>query len=139
MCIFGLSPLFLSLLASTFFTDAQSGLDVTRFLAFLAVITGIVYVLGALIFRLLPPNTSHPTPTETEPISSSASEDDLERLRSDDERDPLLHDQRAVNADEPYFSKPVVQDGSTLDLIKDPDFWLLAVFSLLILGVVSQS
>lgn len=137
MCIFGLSPLFLTLIASTFFTNADSGLDVTSFLTFLAVITGLVYVLGAFILRALPPNTSDPLPTLSEPVVPSTSNEDLEPSVVD-EHAPLLHNKRTDDPVEPHSNKLDVRDGSVLALVKDPHFWLLAIFSLLILGAVSH-
>lgn len=139
MCIFGLSPLFLSLIASTFFTNAHSGLDVTNFLTFLAVITGLVYVLGAFILRALPPNTSDPLPTLSEPIVPSTSNEDPEPSDSANERAPLLPHKTTDDPAEPHSKKLHAQGGSALALVKDPHFWLLAVFSLLILGAVSHS
>lgn len=141
MCIFGLSPLFLSLIASTFFTNAHSGLDVTNFLTFLAVITGLVYVLGAFILRALPPtpNPSDPLPTLSEPIVPSTSNEDPEPSDPADERAPLLPNKRTDDPPEPHSKRLHAEDGSALALVKDPHFWLLAVFSLLILGAVSHS
>ncbi|KAH9934659.1 MFS general substrate transporter [Fomitopsis serialis] len=49
LAIFGLSPLFLSWIATEFFTPTDGVLDVTRFFTFMALLTGVVNFLGALI------------------------------------------------------------------------------------------
>ncbi|KAI9446421.1 MFS general substrate transporter [Lactarius indigo] len=82
MTVFGLSPLFLSLLASTFFTDPSTGLDVPRFLNFLALTSGIVHLIGAFNMRLC----KHQCIAPSMPASASTSDEE----RSIDEREPLL-------------------------------------------------
>ena len=51
MSIFGLSPLFLSLVASKLFTASDQTLDIPGFFTFMAVITGVVHCASTLVFR----------------------------------------------------------------------------------------
>ncbi|KAJ3542564.1 hypothetical protein NM688_g5958 [Phlebia brevispora] len=48
MALFGSSPLVLAALAAYLFTDSSIGLNVSSFLAFLAVITGVTHLFGAV-------------------------------------------------------------------------------------------
>ncbi|KAI0050909.1 MFS general substrate transporter [Auriscalpium vulgare] len=125
--LFGLSPLFLSFVASTFFTDPVTGLNVTKFLTFLAITAGSVHFVGAFNLRL--PSTVSPTalePQETTPLSDN----DVEGQSGADERDPLLpHKPRAE-----VTVVPVEEDGSALDLLRDPQFWWLACIVMITLG-----
>ncbi len=81
MALFGLSPLFLSVLASSFFTDPVSGLDVTRYVAFIGILAGVVHVIGAINLRT-------PKPLESSTIQSIDDEEadmDDEAMSSDAE------------------------------------------------------
>jgi hypothetical protein len=126
MAFFGLSPLFLSLLASTYFTDPTTGLDVTRFLMFLAIASGIVHVIGAFTLRI--PTSQCGVASQPDSVVSGRDEES-----SIDERQPLLPQKaprsggQAVRADE----------GSVLHLFRDPYFWSLAFIILIITGSVS--
>ena len=51
MSIFGLSPLFLSLVASKLFTSSDQTLDIPGFFTFMAVFTGVVHCASTLVFR----------------------------------------------------------------------------------------
>ncbi|KAF8478643.1 major facilitator superfamily domain-containing protein [Russula ochroleuca] len=123
MAFFGLSPLFLSLLASTYFTDPTTGLDVTRFLMFLAIASGIVHVIGAFTLRI--PTSQCGVASQPDSVVSGRDEES-----SIDERQPLLPQKaprsggQAVRADE----------GSVLHLFRDPYFWSLAFIILIITG-----
>jgi hypothetical protein len=121
MALFGLSPLFLSLLASTFFTTADTGLDVAHFLKFLAIFAGAIQLFGALNLK---------TPLVTE-ISSSPT-DDPERSNIN-ERTALLPGKSI-----PEAVAPANEDGSAFDLFQDSSFWILAVIVLVNLGLVSS-
>ncbi|KAI0713812.1 hypothetical protein C8Q76DRAFT_693615 [Earliella scabrosa] len=52
MSIFGLSPLFLSLIASFKFTPPGETLDIPRFFTFMAVATGMIHLTSAFVFRV---------------------------------------------------------------------------------------
>ncbi|KZS99053.1 MFS general substrate transporter [Sistotremastrum niveocremeum HHB9708] len=54
MSIFGLSPLFLSLIAGKFFVAPGDTLDITRYTCFLAILTGCVHIIGACNLRVYP-------------------------------------------------------------------------------------
>lgn len=127
MALYGLSPLFLTFLASTFFTDLSTGLDIPRFLNFLALTSGTIHLLGAFNMRLYKPQ--HMAPST--PASASTSDEE----RSVDEREPLL-------TNKPYRSDsqitPVGEGRSVIELFKDSHFWLLALVALIILGSVSR-
>jgi hypothetical protein len=130
MALFGLSPLFLSLLASKYFTDPSTGLNVTHFLFFLALTSGIIHLVGAFILHF-PKSHKVTSASECAPSTVATSYDEE---CSVDECQPLLINEvpqsnvQAMSVDE---------GGSILRLLKDPHFWLLALISLIILGSVS--
>lgn len=125
MAFFGLSPLFLSLLASRYFTEPTTGLNVTRFLMFLAIASGITHLIGAFTLRI-PSRVA----SQSDSVPSGGDEES-----SIDERQPLLPQKtsrsgvQAVRADE----------VSVLHLLRDPYFWSLAFIMLVILGSVRFS
>jgi hypothetical protein len=127
MTFFGLSPLFLSLLASRYFTDPTTGLNVTHFMIFLAVASGITHLIGAFTLRI--PTSQCGVASESDSVVSGNDEES-----STDERQPLLPnktpcpDVQAVHADE---------GSSVLHLFRDPSFWSLAFIVLMIIGCVS--
>jgi hypothetical protein len=127
MALFGLSPLFLCFLASTFFTDPSTGLDVPRFLKLLALTSGVIHLLGAFNMRLCKPQCIAPS------TPGSASTSDGER--SIDEREPLLPS-KPHRSDSQII--PVGEGRSVIELFKDSHFWLLALVALIILGSVSR-
>jgi hypothetical protein len=127
MALFGLSPLILSLLASTFFTDPSTGLDVPRFLNFLAITSGIIHLLGA--FNMRSCKLQSISPSTPAPATTSDEE------RSIDEREPLLPN-KSHRPDSPII--PVGEGRSVIELLKDSHFWLLALVALIILGSVSR-
>jgi MFS family permease len=109
--IFGLSPLFLSLLASAFFIDpATEVVDCSRFLRFLAFATGIIHIVSGIGMRAVPPEQEHP------PIIPSVEAAD----ETPTERTALIQKPDS-NSD---------HDKSLLALLRIPDFWYLtcAVF-----------
>jgi MFS family permease len=110
MALFGLSPLFFTMIAERFFTDPMSGLSVVQYLNCLSVIAGVVYFLGALF---LPRGRPSHECSQSEPH---------------DERTPLL----AAPGSEEAISRS--GDASLLSLFTDANFWLLALTVLLTLG-----
>ena len=126
MTLFGLSPLFLSLLASRYFTDSSMGLDVTHFLCFLAVASGITHLVGAFTLHISKPLCN------TTSISEDATSCDEES--SIDERRPLLRNKAPLSS---MRAIPSDEGTSVLYLFRDPYFWLLALVMLIILGSVS--
>lgn len=108
--VFGLSPLFLSLLASNLFTTA-SGLQVIPFLRFLAICTGVVHLCGFVTLRI-------PKPTPLPPAQPS-------------EHTPLL---QLASGESGTQQQP--RDDSLLGLLSDRFFWILFLACVLTLGYV---
>ncbi|KAF7978143.1 hypothetical protein HWV62_17468 [Athelia sp. TMB] len=118
MALFSLSPLFLSFIASNLFSDAETGLDVAHFLEFLSIVTGCVYLIGALNLRL-------PDVREEPPLDSQ------EQTSDPDERTALLPGKPSDSV-APQATQLV--GGSTLDLLRDMNFWLLFASVATVLG-----
>jgi hypothetical protein len=121
MALFGLSPLILSFFASTWFTDAQGGLNVSGFTAFLAILTGVVHIFGAI-------NMTVEVQPIQDPLSASPTiEGPPEDADANSETTPLL---------------PTKSDFQTYDrvwnVLRDYHFWVLALVILLTLGSVRQ-
>ncbi|KAI0363478.1 MFS general substrate transporter [Pilatotrama ljubarskyi] len=139
MSIFGLSPFFLSLISSRYFTAPGKTLDVAGFFTFMTVLTGSVHLVSTLIFRANPVPRQDST-METETGSGEGPSTDPEHSDTPsalEEAEPLL----ANNARKPKDPATVhvipvqqPQDGSTLDLFKDPCFWVLALWMLIVVG-----
>ncbi|KAJ7905378.1 MFS general substrate transporter [Mycena olivaceomarginata] len=109
--LFGLSPLVLSFVASSFFTDSvDKSLDIIQFLNFLAVLAGIIHLIGALNLRV--PDAQNPTTEHP-------------RIEEADETTALLRpdNRRCNNA-----------NGSSLDLVRDPYFCIFFLFLAVVLG-----
>ncbi|ETW85749.1 hypothetical protein HETIRDRAFT_379852 [Heterobasidion irregulare TC 32-1] len=128
MALFGLSPLFLSLIASRFFTDPIAGLNVTQFLTFHAVAAGLVHLLGA--FNLHTPSVSTRLSSLSEESSSFADSDPEESLEPT-ERTPFLPGKQK-NVDVQVIL--VDEEASIADLLRDTQFWLLAIIIMFTLG-----
>lgn len=128
MALFGLSPFLLSLLASRCFTDPYTGLDVTRFLSFLALASGIIHLVGAFTLRISTPQCAVASISD----NVTSIDDDESSM---DERQPLLSSKAPRSAVQVI---PVNEGSSILHLLKNAHFWLLALVSLLILGSVSD-
>ncbi|KAH9901081.1 MFS general substrate transporter [Cubamyces lactineus] len=140
MSIFGLSPFFLSLVASTYFTPLEQTLDVPRFFTFMAVLTGIVHFLSTLIFYANPVSREDaPADGLGEGTSTSAESSTHGAL---EEAEPLLADDARPKPKDPTSVHVIPveepQHGSTLDLFKDPHFWVLAFWMLLIVGAAEM-
>ncbi|EAU88607.2 hypothetical protein CC1G_04313 [Coprinopsis cinerea okayama7 len=117
MALFGLSPLFLSVIASRWFTDQSTEtLNVTRYTAFLAISSAAVYFSSALFLHI----NSDVEAT----AASQAASSDIEN-RDADETTSLLSSNR---------KPPTYQEQSVLTLLKKSDFWLLAIFCVVTLG-----
>lgn len=114
MALFGLSPYFLSVVASNFFTEPTSGLlEVVPFLKFMAVLTATTHTLGVFAFR----------------SSSSGNKIKLsnEQERGQADENSRLIPQTPGNNPTRPFPNP----------IRDQNFWLLALCSLCSIGAVS--
>ncbi|KAI0748276.1 MFS general substrate transporter [Daedaleopsis nitida] len=136
MSIFGLSPLFLSLVASSLFTAPGATLDVTSFFTFMAVATGTINFVSALIFRANRAfergagETAVAVPSDAETRGATPSPEEEPLLGSAEDCDTIPKDPVSVHivpVEEP-------QEGSTLDLFKDPYFWVLSFWVALVVG-----
>lgn len=126
MALFGLSPLFLSVLASTWFTNNAGDLEVTNFVAFMAILAGSVHIIGAINLRT-PDTTKMLRSTNNISRRLRDSCEDHEGAHAADERTPLVQISSASSE----------QRQSVLDLLKDPYFLLLGSLVLVALGTVS--
>ncbi|KAH6918692.1 major facilitator superfamily domain-containing protein [Coprinopsis sp. MPI-PUGE-AT-0042] len=113
MALFGLSPLFLSVIASTWFTDpATQILNVASFTGFLSIFSAVVYLSTAYFLHI---NSKEEANEQEEP------EDDQQPT----ETSSLLARDR---------KPPAQAEQSVAALFSKPEFWLLAVFCLITLG-----
>jgi hypothetical protein len=115
MGLFGLSPMFLTTIASAYFTD-DSGLRATKYMLFLATLTFFVHLIGT--FTLNGPNRN-----ETMNMSPSDFVDENSSLISSE------------------FNSSIVQGSHVPERhfpLKDPSFWLLALLCFCTLGSVSN-
>jgi hypothetical protein len=120
MALFGLSPLFLSLIASEGFTSPTAGLDVTRFLKFVAMLTGSTHLIGAFTLR---------TPAIRGDFLIPSQPDSEQEVN---ERSSLLPGSMVEG-------KPAQPNhGSVVKLFSDPCFWILAMILVVALGSVSR-
>lgn len=121
MALFGLSPLILSFFASIWFSDPRRGLDVAGFTAFLAILTGVVHVIGAINMTVEPKSAQ-------DVVSPPSLEDRHEDPEAHSESTPLLP------------QKPPFQTYDRVwDVIRDWHFWVLGLVVLLTLGSVSNN
>ena len=120
--MYGLSPLFLSSFATNIFTDSRSGLDLTKYLTFLALACGTVNLFGACVL--------------TVPDAVLETADD-ESETTIDETTSLLSGSRKLDEE---VRVAVVQEPDELSLVgllKDPYFCVLFVFMSITIGCVS--
>lgn len=107
MALFGLSPLLLSSIASTWFTDGDdASFNLARFLSFLAILSGVVHAIGAL-------NLHVPAPITLASLDEEA-----------DETTTLLPE------------RSTGPSRNSLDLVRDPYFWVLFMLLVVTLGPV---
>lgn len=135
MTLFGLSPLLYSLVATHLFSEPDTGLEVIPFLRFMAVWTAVIHLVGAMTLivpSLEPTPVATPAEVEAEEGTSSGSVTPLV-----DERQPLLPNKSLSLRDEDIDYGPAPEEDKTaLQLLRDPDFWMLFVTVLLTLGAV---
>ncbi|KAF9453242.1 MFS general substrate transporter [Macrolepiota fuliginosa MF-IS2] len=119
MALFGLSPLFLTSVASNWFTNRYTGvLQVVRFTAYLAVATGVVHLMGAVAFSRAGLNSKdeHTASRDLEDYPTETT-----RLLPPGERPE-------------YIPEVHVKTDSTLGFLKHPQLWLLVLFCICIFG-----
>ena len=124
MVMYGLSPLFLSFFATNIFTNPHSGLDLTGYLTFLAVVGGTVNLFGACAL----------TVPDSRAVLETADE---ESEGSVDETTSLLSGPRKRDEDGHVIFAKEPDELSLGNLLKDPYFWVLFVFMSLTIGCVS--
>ncbi|KAF9242096.1 MFS general substrate transporter [Melanogaster broomeanus] len=131
LALFGLSPTFISILASRYFSSPDDGLDVTHFLQFLAILCGCVHLLGALTMQVIPP------------ASEDAADAVLDDPEEPNERTGLLQNKTNGNDSRqaevqvevvPVIGEEAEAKQSALDVLKDRNFWALAFVSFVVLG-----
>ncbi|KAG0705902.1 MFS general substrate transporter [Suillus ampliporus] len=124
--LFGLSPMFISILASRFFSHPDEGLDVTHLLQFLALSCGAVHLFGAFTLHIIPLPEDLPSVVLEDP----------EGPVHVDEQTALLHGKRnrTPEIEVRVVAASTVKDGSVIDLVKDHHFWALAFVLFVILG-----
>lgn len=115
MALFGLSPLFLTTIATKWFTDDLATLDPVKYMSFLAALTGTVHLAGALALKV-----------PGQKVTASNLESNLVLI---DENTSLLHHL----PDGPILRAATVRPDP-IPPLKDPSFWMLALFCLFALG-----
>lgn len=140
MSLFSLSPLFLSVLASAFFTNSEGILDIYHFVTFLAILSGLVHFIGGFLLRT-PMDPVLETVERIAPdVNGQADVDEEVQVTEEnemaDETVPLVTKNPSVTVE--VNMHPVDSSHSTLDLFKDPCFWTLFVVILLLVGSVSE-
>lgn len=123
MVMYGLSPLFLSFFATNVFTDPQSGLDLTRYLTFLALLGGTVNLFGACVL----------TVPDSHAVLKALDEESEESV---DETTSLLSGPRKGDEEVHVIAVQEPDEVSLTDLVKDPYFWVFFVFVSLTVGCV---
>ena len=124
--MYGLSPLFYSLFATSIFTDPQSGLHLTHYLIFLALVGGTVNLFGALVLTV---PSSHAVPKRTDEESEVIANETTSLLSGPRKRDEEVH---MIAVQEP-------DEVSLAVLLKEPHFLVLFAFVSLTIGCVSVS
>ncbi|KIK49343.1 hypothetical protein CY34DRAFT_797291 [Suillus luteus UH-Slu-Lm8-n1] len=124
--LFGLSPMFISILASKFFSHPDEGLDVTRFLQFLALFCGAVHLFGAFTLHIIPLPEDPPSAALEDPEGSVHINEQTALLQGKRNRTPEVETGIVV-------ASPV-KGSSVVDLAKDHYFWALAFVLFVILG-----
>lgn len=123
MALFSLSPLLLSAIATNFFIHPATGqLNICHFMSFLALLTGFVHILGFINMQGLKQTIDQAQ------ITSEAIEGNISQ-----ETSPLL-----ASASQSRLTMQA-SNPSTVELLRRIDFWLLAIFCLLIVGAVRIS
>lgn len=132
LALFGLSPLFLSYVATLPGFQLDSGdLNTPKFIAFLAVGAGSIHLISAFGLRV---RYDSPHAVEQNALDTHLPDVDVS------EQTPLLKKQSARSGSPASSSSalhPIEDDGSVLGLLSDSSFWLFASIVLVITGSVS--
>ncbi|KAG9127504.1 putative monocarboxylate transporter mch1 [Ceratobasidium sp. 392] len=129
LALFGLSPLFLSYVATLPGFQFDNGdFNAPKFIAFLAVGAGLIHFISAFGLRV-----RYDSPHSVEPNAHDAQLPDVDVS----ERTPLLKKQAMLPGSPASSSSalaPIGDDGSVLGLLSDSSFWLFAAIVLVITG-----
>lgn len=123
---YGMSPLFLSLIATTFFTEEDTGLHVSQFAGCLAILCGLVNLLGAFTLN---------TP-DLRALKAPILENDLEGSEADETTSLLSGSPKGASVEDHVVPVEEPAEGGLSILLKDPYFWVLVVYLALTLGPV---
>lgn len=124
MSLYGLSPLFLSLFIPLFYRDgSEESLNTSALFAFLAILLGSTHLIGSV---LLPP------------LPTKESRESAETLLPE-ESQTELGEQTSLLPPTPEVHTHGSSGQSSLVVLKDPGFWILAVFCFAILGAVRHT
>ncbi len=124
MALFALSPLFFASIATRAFVPpgGEGLLDVPAFATFLALVTGGVALFAALTYKRFP---VLPLVTDDDGLQTAPAE-----------TTPLLTNPDAEHGAVPSVPSKALHPETLRALAQNTDFWLLAVFCVLILGAV---
>jgi hypothetical protein len=121
MALFGLSPLFLTHVATNRFTDRYTNtLHVVPFTAYLAVAAGVLHLIGALSFSQAGLNSKDEHTASRDPELPAS---ETSQLLPKNEYTPELH----------------AKTDSTWGLLAQSQFWLLFLFCICVFGAVSTA
>lgn len=165
MALFGCSPLLLSLIADHFFTFPDSTgapvLNVTRFLTFLSLVSGVAHLFGALTLPGISSTTSLSPATDvaespvgeaafateealdSAPPASAETSPLLSRRELASEPSPSRSPKKSVDVDVVEISSTAglleatpPQHGTSLQLLRDWHFWGLILVVAILVGCV---
>ena len=144
MALFGSSPLVISLLATRYFSIGDGVIDVTHFLGFMAAVTASTHLFGTFALRGA---SIKPEEQSQEPIIIVTDADEENDLAIREEPSPSEDNEETSALLSATHKHPVAvveiipiqepQHGSTLDLLKDGYFWILALIATIVFGSVS--
>lgn len=138
MALSGLSPLFLSYVASMdMFQTEDRALDTPKFVGWMAVVCGVLHALGAVGLRHADDAYEKEEGTgERRPLLSNVG--DEERVDREDGDKVIRTQCEAIKAG-CMVVHGVEPDGSVVSLLKDASFWILVAVGIVITGTVSLS
>ncbi|CCL98441.1 uncharacterized protein FIBRA_00438 [Fibroporia radiculosa] len=136
LAIFGMSPLFLSLVATKYFADSDAGVKVVPFFVFMSILTGTVNFFGGLI---LPGPPKEGIPTEITSDEHLVGFDEVRYMDADETRS-LLHGPPSGKSVAGAAIIPVQEPKrlSSAGLLGDPSFWILASAVSLLVGAAEM-
>ena len=134
LAIFGMSPLLLSWLATHFFTLPEGVLDVTRFFTFMAILTGVVNLFGAIVLPGPAAADIPMVPVNEETAMEADPEDDME---AHEETSLLASSVQSLTGLDALFAE-TPEHLTAVELLKNPYFWLFSTSIALVVGAVCR-